>query len=68
MHIFALLEYHFSISLVKFVPLKKITIVNINKKYNTPVIEYLEITLESAILNTSSGNLENPREGEESGW
>ena len=36
--------------------------------YETPKFEVIKIEVESAILSASSGNVENPIEGEESEW
>jgi hypothetical protein len=36
--------------------------------YETPKFEVIKIEVESAILSASSGNVENPVEGEESDW
>ena len=38
------------------------------KTYDTPLMEYIEIAVETAILIFSGDNLENPSEGEESDW
>lgn len=36
--------------------------------YRTPHTEIIEMEVETAILSASIGNVENPVEGEESGW
>ena len=36
--------------------------------YETPKFVVIKIEVESAILSASSGNIENPIEGEESDW
>ena len=36
--------------------------------YETPKFEVIKIEVESSILAASGGNMENPVEGEESGW
>ena len=34
----------------------------------TPILEMIEVEVETAILVASGGNVENPVEGEESDW
>ena len=36
--------------------------------YKTPILDIIEIEVESAILIASGGNIENPVEGDESNW
>lgn len=36
--------------------------------YQTPKVDVINIEVESAVLSASSGNVENPVEGEESDW
>ena len=36
--------------------------------YETPKVDVINIEVESAVLSASSGNVENPVEGEESDW
>ena len=36
--------------------------------YITPILELIELEVETAILVASGGNVENPVEGEESDW
>ena len=39
-----------------------------DRSYETPKSAVIKIEIESALLSASSGNIENPIEGEESDW